>query len=72
MNDYTEVDRKIAAMGLTERQNEVLLCKMDYFSTKRTAQALSVTETPIRKSLKIIRDKYFKTFTDRPFFAYER
>ena len=68
LNDYTGVNNKISAMGLTERQAEILSYRMDCGSNRKTAKALSVTESSIRAGLKLIRAKYFKIFDIAPYF----
>ena len=62
MTDYAKVDEKIFAMKLTERQTEILECRMSCGSSRKTAYALSVSDSSIRGTLKIIKAKYFKTF----------
>ena len=66
LNDYTSVDAKIAAMNLTERQTEVLEYRMACGSNRKTAYALSVSDSSIRSTLKTIRAKYFNIFANAP------
>jgi len=47
MTDYTRVDKKVAAMGLTKRQTEILTCRMECGGASKTASALSVTDLPM-------------------------
>ena len=55
---YAVVNEKIKMMKLTERQAEVLACRMSCGSQEKTAQALSLARTTIRDSLKYIKIKY--------------
>ena len=64
--DYAAVNEIIKQMNLTERQTEVLECKMDNRTQEQTACALSLARTTIRDSLKYIKIKYFKTFESLP------
>ena len=62
--DYTAVNSKIAAMGLTDRQAEALNHRMHGASMKATARALSLTIKPVYQLMDKVKTKYFKTFGD--------
>ena len=62
LHDYTGVNAKISAMELSEKQTEILNQRMDCGSNRKTARALSISETGVRYALKAIRAKYFSMF----------
>jgi DNA-binding CsgD family transcriptional regulator len=64
MTDYTSVAGKIAAMELSERQHEVLSCKMSGRGTRETARLLSITRDSVQDAVQAARAKYLKVFKD--------